>query len=102
MDDTAPESGSEEETSIEKVVDEDIEPIPKSVLEQLPEEILQQLPKDAQIVLSSVSIEETRHSGPLPSPDTLQKYEEVLSGLADRIMTMTETEQTHPRFEGDF
>ncbi len=33
--------------------------------------------------------------GRLPSPDMFQHYEKVLSGSADRIMTMAEKEQAH-------
>ena len=34
-------------------------------------------------------------SGPLPSPDDMRGYEEILPGAADRILTMAESEQTH-------
>lgn len=37
------------------------------------------------------------HSGPLPSPDTLEKYEQVLPGLADRIVSTAEGESSHRR-----
>lgn len=29
-------------------------------------------------------------SGPIPHPDTIQKYEEILPGAADRIISMAE------------
>ncbi len=35
------------------------------------------------------------HSGPLPSPSTLKDYDEVLPGLAERIVRLTEGEQEH-------
>ena len=45
---------------------------------------------------SSVQIERaTFHSGPLPSPDVLQKYDQVLPGLAERIMRLTENQHRH-------
>lgn len=34
-------------------------------------------------------------AGPLPSPDMLQQYENTQPGLADRIVTMAESEQQH-------
>ena len=40
------------------------------------------------------------HAGPLPPPDLLQSYEEVLPELADRIVTVAE-EQARHRHEGD-
>lgn len=35
------------------------------------------------------------HRGPLPSPDTLQRYEEILPGAAERILTMAEDQAKH-------
>jgi uncharacterized membrane protein len=35
----------------------------------------------------------TLHSGPLPPPETVERYEAVLSGSFDRILTMVEQEQ---------
>lgn len=35
------------------------------------------------------------HSGPLPDPDTLQRYEQVLPGLAERIVAMAEKQSDH-------
>ncbi|MCG6550713.1 MAG: DUF2335 domain-containing protein [Candidatus Magnetominusculus sp. LBB02] len=37
----------------------------------------------------------TQHIGPLPSPETLDKYEKVLPGLAERIVKRAEDEQKH-------
>jgi len=34
-------------------------------------------------------------SGPLPPPETLRKYEELLPGSADRIFRMVETQSNH-------
>jgi uncharacterized membrane protein len=33
--------------------------------------------------------------GPIPPPEILEGYEKILPGLADRIMTMAETQLTH-------
>jgi uncharacterized membrane protein len=52
----------------------------------------------AQIVGSSRAVAKiSHHSGPLPAPEQLQKYEEVKAGLADRIVCLAEGEATHRR-----
>jgi len=35
------------------------------------------------------------HSGPLPSPEILRAYNEVIPGSAERILSMAESEQAH-------
>jgi uncharacterized membrane protein len=35
--------------------------------------------------------------GPLPPPDILSKYEQLMPGIADRLMVLTETEASHRR-----
>lgn len=37
-------------------------------------------------------------SAPLPPPPLLQQYDEVLPGLAERIISLAEREQTHRHF----
>jgi uncharacterized membrane protein len=44
------------------------------------------------------TIELTHHSGPLPPPEVLQKYNSAIPNGADRIMIMAEKQQEH-RFE---
>ena len=44
-------------------------------------------------VITQVLHEERRISGPLPTPDILLGYDEVLPGAAERIMRMAEKEQ---------
>lgn len=73
-----------------------VAPLP---LDQLPDSMRQfvkDLPKDkrneaAVLFYSSMK----SHSGPLPSPETLEGYNQVLPGLADRIVTMAENQQKH-------
>ena len=48
-------------------------------------------------VITQVLHEEHRISGPLPTPDTLLGYDEVLPGAAERIMRMAEKEQASAR-----
>ena len=41
------------------------------------------------VLMASVSL----HSGALPSPETVERYEHILPGAFDRILTMAEKEQ---------
>jgi uncharacterized membrane protein len=45
--------------------------------------------------LVSLQTVHTQHSGPLPDPETLQRYENAIPGAADRIFKMAEKEQTN-------
>lgn len=62
------------------------------------------VPRDnAEVVMaaSRVTIQQSHHSGPLPAPEHLERYESVLPGLADRIMKMAEANSAHRlRMEG--
>jgi uncharacterized membrane protein len=54
-----------------------------------------QLPSNNQSVVRKT--EGVFYSGPLPPPQELQKYNEILPGAADRIMTMAEEQARHRR-----
>lgn len=43
----------------------------------------------------SVQIQHKSHSGPLPSPEDLQRYNDISPGAAERILIMAESEQRH-------
>ena len=45
--------------------------------------------------MASLAMVRTEFSGPLPHPSLLAGYEQVLPGLADRIVRMAESEQKH-------
>ena len=45
------------------------------------------------IELSRTSVEYT--TGPIPSPDAFQQYDEILPGAADRILEMAEKQSDH-------
>ena len=47
--------------------------------------------KEEQILIQKSEM----HSGPLPHPELLSKYNEVVSGAAERIFNMAENEQRH-------
>lgn len=51
--------------------------------------------KREKILVSLFSATFEAFSGPIPSPDTLRKYEEVLPGLAERIVKMAENQNSH-------
>ena len=59
------------------------------------EPVLERLPPDQRQAITQVIQTQMRHSGPLPPPDQLAEYEEVLPGLAERIVRLTEKEQDH-------
>ncbi len=40
-------------------------------------------------------VSQTRFSGPLPHPDILARYEQILQGAADRIISMAEAQSRH-------
>lgn len=59
------------------------------------EEILQDIPEETrELVITKLETMES-HSGWLPSPKVLGQYEELLPGLAERIVALPEREQAH-------
>ncbi|MDR2946332.1 MAG: DUF2335 domain-containing protein [Candidatus Adiutrix sp.] len=42
---------------------------------------------------TAIAVEQHIHQGPLPDPGTLQRYEQALPGLAERIVALAEKEQ---------
>jgi uncharacterized membrane protein len=47
--------------------------------------------------ISTNIIAEQHYSGPIPPPEFLAKYNEIHPGLAERIITMAESESLHRR-----
>jgi uncharacterized membrane protein len=47
------------------------------------------------VAMMQAAIEVSRYSGPLPPPESLAKYEQVLPGSADRIIRMAEQQALH-------
>lgn len=60
---------------------------------ELPAQILQTVDEKIEEKVRSLVVEASLFIGPIPEPKTLQQYENVTSGLADRIVTMAEKEQ---------
>lgn len=82
-------SGPDSESNPEAVPE-----VLRPTLEALP-------PQQRREVIEIISQRES-HSGPLPSPAQLKAYDEVLPGLAERIVQLTEKEQTHRHTTVDF
>jgi uncharacterized membrane protein len=52
--------------------------------------------KEQQNQQSSISVSRQQlFAGPVPSPDLLEKYEQIQPGFADRLIKMAEKEQEH-------
>lgn len=74
----------------------------EEILQQIPDEILmsviadrlqQESGDEVKKVIQTIS--QKNFSGPIPPPSMLSEYEDVHSGLSDRIVTMAETQQKH-------
>ena len=65
--------------------------IPSEVLQELTPEILEKLPEQTKIAV----IEARSFKGPLPPPSLFRQYDETLPGSAERIMQLSEKEQSH-------
>src|SRR5437762_1146766 len=65
----------------------------------LPEEakqILEAVPApQRKAVKALIAVSITRFRGPLPHPDTMRAYDEIVKGSADRIITIFEEQSRH-------
>lgn len=53
--------------------------------------------------IESISVSQSSHySGPLPMPEDLEKYDKVVPGAAERIISMAEKEMKHRHDNDDF
>jgi uncharacterized membrane protein len=57
------------------------------------DEVTKDLPKETRTAILEMIERHESHSGPLPTPDYLEKYEQILPGLAERIVRIPEREQ---------
>lgn len=57
-----------------------------------PEIVKQEVAAVREVVVQAIKEE---FSGPIPPPDIIEKYERILPGAADRIITMAEQQATH-------
>jgi uncharacterized membrane protein len=75
---------------------EENEPLENAISKTIDPELLKNLPKaqKAEIVRQIQMIKRT-HSGPLPSPETLEEYSRLINNGAERIMVMAEKQSAH-------
>lgn len=59
------------------------------------EKVIKSLPKEKQEVLVAEIMRIQSFSGPIPPPEIMQGYENILKGSADRILSMAENQATH-------
>lgn len=59
------------------------------------EKVIKSLPKEKQEVLVAEIMRIQSLSGPIPPPEIMQGYENILKGSADRILSMAENQATH-------
>ena len=81
-------TSKEEQKHIEKVVAE-AEKVNGEVAEKVGEEAAEEVKK---VVVEAIKSE---FSGPIPPPNIIKGYEEILPGSADRIIAMAETQMAH-------
>lgn len=75
---------------------------PVEELEEKLSDVLDQVPDPARREIRQLFLAFARYQGPLPPPQMFRDYEDVLPGAADRIIAMTEKEQSHRhRWEAD-
>jgi len=60
-------------------------------------ELIEQLEETAEEIKGGLAEISATFVGPIPPPDVLQGYDEVIPGLADRIVGMAEAEGNHRR-----
>ncbi|GLU54437.1 hypothetical protein Dfri01_38980 [Dyadobacter frigoris] len=83
------ENSLEESNSLRETIEEQIENIEPGLSIDLPQE------KKEKLINFAMKV--TRHRGPLPSPETLRQYNEVIPDLGERLVTMAEKEGDHRR-----
>lgn len=75
------EEQSKKEHEIIDKQDVDIEAVEEETVEAVKEVVIKAMKEE--------------FSGPIPHPDTIRKYEEILPGAADRIISMAERQALH-------
>ena len=74
----------------------------QEVLEKIPDDLLieavvSRIQKEPSVEIKKVvrQVTESSFSGPIPPPKMLGEYDSVQNGLADRIVSMAESQQSH-------
>jgi uncharacterized membrane protein len=76
-----------------KQVEQQLVDLNPSIFKGIPSEKKQQILSTMMMVEQKFAI--THHSGPLPSPEVIEKYNSAITNGADRIMLMAEKQQEH-------
>lgn len=87
---------SEDEMSAELPDLSDLQEIENEIEEVDPDALDDISPeKKGQLLRAFSVLQSSSHSGPLPSPDDLKKYDIIIPNGADRIMVMAERQNQH-------
>lgn len=70
-------------------------PLPQSAPQSTPSMAETQRPSSSVAATRQIRAEQRIFSGPLPPPEALEKYNQILPGLADRIVAMAEGQSKH-------
>lgn len=68
--------------------------IPEVVSDEM-RTVIETLPEEKQKIILAGITKITAFSGPIPPPELLRGYEEILPGAADRIISMSEKQLNH-------
>lgn len=89
---------SEELVNSESPEEEDLQEVEKylrSINPRIFEGVNKKKKEELLKSFSFTLIQSKSHSGPLPAPDTLSEYNELIPNGAERIMKMAENQQSH-------
>lgn len=87
---------SEDEMPAELPDSSDLQEIENEIEEVDPDALEDISPQKKGQLLRAISVlQSSTHSGPLPSPDDLKKYNTIIPNGADRIMVMAERQNQH-------
>lgn len=71
------------------------DPIQKGIEEVISELVPEDKREEARARISQSLIRAEHFEGPMPPPDLLRQYEEIIPGAADRILRLTENERAN-------
>jgi uncharacterized membrane protein len=83
--------GNSQESDSQREFEELVKAADPQVYNKLPQDVRPQVMR----MVGKVALKITEFSGPLPPPEQLARYNQVLPGAADRIVTMAERQSAH-------
>lgn len=78
-----------------KAIIKEEEPLENEISKSIDPELLKNVPKAQRVELFRQIKMSRTHSGPLPSPETLEEYSRLINNGAERIMVMAEKQSAH-------